>query len=463
MIHTNTKIKPPLDLNFTPAILWVNEYQAKLKKNGNGKHFLIALERANGSVSRYETTIFPHTSEFKELNTFYIERILKFLLWMKGGYRIFLAGDLSLSQDIQKLFKNDKNRLFDSKIIGKKVYGKNIEVIFTENFDEIPARKSTSLPIGGNKDGCRIGFDLGGSDRKVAAVENGEVVFSEEIPWDPYFQKDPQYHLDGIEDSLKKCAAYLPQIDAIGGSAAGVYVNNTVRIASLFRGVSEEDFNRSVKNIFFDIQKKWGDVPMVVVNDGEVTALAGSMNIGDNALLGVSMGTSEAVGYVNEKGFITDWLNELAFAPIDFRKDAPVDEWSGDIGCGVQYFSQQAVARLVKETDIALDPSLTFPEILEKVQKLMSQNDERAKLIYRTIGVYFGYTCAWYSHFYNIKNILILGRVTSGAGGNSILAAAKEVLEIEFPNLDIEFHIPDEKMKRHGQAVAAASLPSLKS
>jgi hypothetical protein len=37
------------------------------------------------------------------------------------------------------------------------------------------------------------------------------------------------------------------------------------------------------------------------------------------------------------------------------------------------------------------------------------------------------------------------------------------VLRQEFPKLDslIKFHIPDEKEKRHGQAIAAASLPSL--
>lgn len=53
----------------------------------------------------------------------------------------------------------------------------------------------------------------------------GKAVHSEEVAWDPYFQKDPEYHFDGINDSLKRAAEKMPRVDAIGGSAAGVYVN----------------------------------------------------------------------------------------------------------------------------------------------------------------------------------------------------------------------------------------------
>jgi hypothetical protein len=37
------------------------------------------------------------------------------------------------------------------------------------------------------------------------------------------------------------------------------------------------------------------------------------------------------------------------------------------------------------------------------------------------------------------------------------------VLDVEFPELAarIGFHVPDEHEKRHGQAIAAASLPAL--
>jgi predicted NBD/HSP70 family sugar kinase len=215
--------------------------------------------------------------------------------------------------------------------------------------------------------------------------------------------------------------------------------------------------------LFIEIQKAWGGVPFEVVNDGEVTALAGSMSLGCTRILGISLGTSTAAGYVNAEGNITSWINELAFVPVDYNPNAPADEWSGDRGCGVQYLSQQCVSRLLDPAGIELDPNLTLAERLKQVQKLMDAGDFRARKIYQTIGVYLGYTIAHLADFYDLAHVLILGRVTSGPGGDLILAGAKEVLREEFPGLSprIAFHIPDEKDKRHGQAIAAASLPRL--
>src|ERR1051325_141544 len=180
-------------------------------------------------------------------------------------------------------------------------------------------------------------------------------------------------------DSLRKAAAHLPRVDAIGGSAAGIYRDNRVKVASLFRGVPPNVFNGQVKNLFLEVRKAWNNVPFEVVNDGEVTALAGSMSLGRNRVLGISMGTSTAGGYVNAEGNITSWLNELAFLPVDYRPDAPTDEWSGDYGCGVQYFSQQAVGRLLAPAGIALDAALPLPERLKEVQRLMQAGDGRAR------------------------------------------------------------------------------------
>ena len=278
-----------------------------------------------------------------------------------------------------------------------------------------------------------------------------------------YFQKDPAYHREGIHDSLQRAAAHLPRVDAIGGSAAGVYVNNEVRAASLFRGVSAEDFERHVRRMFFTLQERWGGIPFEVVNDGEVTALAGSMSMNDNAVLGVSMGTSQAGGYVTPAGNITSWLNELAFMPIDYRADAPRDEWSGDIGCGVQYFSQQGVGRLAALAGFRFASGLPLPEQLIEVQQAMAAGDPKARLVYEAIGDCFGYAIAHYADFYDLRNLLVLGRVTSGEGGEVILARAMAVLRAEFPHYAdrIQLRTPDEKNKRHGQATAAASLPAV--
>jgi predicted NBD/HSP70 family sugar kinase len=254
----------------------------------------------------------------------------------------------------------------------------------------------------------------------------------------------------------------MPRVDAIGGSAAGVYVNNRVRIASLFRGVTKDRYNR-VRNLFLRIRDEMG-VPLEIVNDGDVTALAGSMSLEDNGVLGIALGSSEATGYVNLQGNITGWLNELAFAPVDYNPQAPVDEWSGDRGCGALYFSQQCVFRLAPKVGIRIPDDITPAEKLKVVQKKLEAGHEGAVKIWQSMGVYMGYAIAHYADFCNLRHILILGRCTSGRGGQLILEGAERVLRSEFPDLaaQVKVQLPDEKSRRVGQAIAAASLPVLR-
>lgn len=457
------KIKPPLDPDFVPAVLWNQAYAVRCGADGKARPLSLALERPDGTVSVFNTTVLSDAAENRPLTLRYVERLVKFLLWQRGGARLLVGGAPEVAEALGRIYSAEGARAFDADFMGPKVYGRPL-VIEARGLSEMPEARETSMALGRHRDGCRIGFDLGGSDRKCAAVIDGEVVFSEEVPWDPYFQADPQYHYDGIQDTLKRAAAHLPRVDAIGGSSAGVYVSNEVRVASLFRGVAPRDFEARVRRLFFDLQKEWGGVPFEVVNDGEVTALAGSMAMNENRVLGISLGTSQAVGYVDANGSIRPWLNELAFAPIDYRENGPVDEWSGDAGCGVQFFSQQGVARLAPLAGITLPEDMKFAERLVEVQELMAKGDPRAQLVYETIGVCFGYALAHYADFYDVANILILGRVTSGAGGEVIITRAREVLTAEFPDLASRLRLttPDETQKRHGQAVAAASLPPLR-
>src|SRR4051794_19310858 len=419
------RITPALDALFRPAVLANHAFRAQALASKQAVPVELALEQADGSVFHFRTEILPESHPQAAGNFIYIERILKFLLWSWGGFRIYFNGPKPLGAALQKYYAQRPAGKFDSEIIGSRIYDQPIEVVITQ---AVPPARASTTPLGRHLDGCRIGFDLGGSDRKVAALVDGKVVFSEETVWDPYFQADPQYHFDGIMDSLRKAAAHLPRVDAIGGSAAGVYVNNRVKVASLFRGVPIEVFNRRVKDLFLEVQKAWQGVPLEVVNDGEVTALAGSMSLGKNAVLGLALGTSLAAGYVTRDGNITSWLNELAFAPVDYHPDAPRDEWSGDYGVGAQYFSQQAVGRLLAPAGIEVDPKMPLPEKLKHVQELMAQGDQRAAAIYQTIGVYLGYAVAHYADFYDFDHVLVLGRVTSGRGGDVILGGAREVL-----------------------------------
>jgi predicted NBD/HSP70 family sugar kinase len=461
-IIVTPRFRPPLDSGFVPAALWNRAYGACASEAG-GAPLQIALERGDGSVSIYRTAILPHQGASVEWNCRYAERLLKFLLWQKGGCRVMIAGAPGVADYLAGVYSPTGARAFDHRFMGERVYGRplTIEGVAAADF---PEERETAASLGRHLDGCRIGFDLGASDRKCAAVVDGRAVWSDETPWNPSAQSDPQYHFDGIQDSLRRAAAHLPRVDAIGGSAAGVYVNNRVRVGSLYRGVPQDLFDGRIRDLFLEIAAAWG-VPFEVANDGEVTALAGSMALGDNAVLGVAMGSSVAAGYVTPRGAITGWLNELAFAPVDYRLGAPVDEWSGDAGVGVQYFSQQAVGRLIAPAGIQLAEDTPLPVKLEQVQRLADSGDPRALRIFETIGVWFGYTIAHFADFYEIRNLLVLGRVMTGAGGELLLATARRVLAEEFPDFAerIRFHIPDEQEKRHGQAIAAASLPAISS
>ena len=456
------KFEAKLDKGFQPLVLVFNDF-IKRAKEANGEKLVIGIERNSGFVSTFPITVFPDGTGHDEENLALVERIVKTLLWVKGGYKIIIAGSKLIFEGISKIYSLEGARAFDNKFMAR-VYEKPFECVW-KPIEEAPEHYESATPIGRHLDGCRIGFDAGGSDRKVSAVINGESVYSEEVVWFPKLNADPQYQYDGILSAMKSAAEHLPRVDAIGVSSAGIYVDNRIMVASLFLKVSDEDFEKRVKNMYIDIAKEFGeDIPLEVANDGDVTALAGAMNLNDNAVLGIAMGTSEAGGYVDPSGNITGWLNELAFAPVDFSKDAMIDEWSGDIGCGVKYFSQDSVIKLAPAAGIELDEALSPAEKLKVVQGLMEQKDPRAVAIYDTIGVYFGYAIAYYSLFYDIKHVLIMGRVTSGEGGVIILDRANEVIKQEFPELasKCELHIPDEKSRRVGQSVAAASLPEIK-
>ncbi len=450
------QVRPPLDEDFRPAVLANRNFQRKVKSVG--VRTVIGLERGGGEFSRFETLAYPEGHPDFESNHIYIERLVKFLLWQRGGYAIYIGAPKPIGEHIRRTYSANGARKFDFQFMGMRVYEKEFLVVACQA-DEVPASCERGKPLGRNLNGCRIGFDLGASDRKVSAVIDGNVIYSEEVIWSPREQTDPEYHYREIMTALKTAASKLPRVDAIGGSSAGIYIDNRPMVASLFRGIPKERFDE-IKNIFLRIREEMG-VPLEVINDGDVTALAGSMSIGDNGILGIALGSSQAVGYVNKDGHIMGWLNELAFAPVDYSPNAPVEEWSGDKGCGASYLSQQCVFRLASKVGIDVPMGIPDAEKLRFVQKRLEEGDNGARKIWETMGVYLGYSIAHYAEFYDIKHVLILGRCTSGLGGDLLIEGAKKVFDVEFPELsrEIELHLPDEKFRRVGQSVAAASLP----
>jgi predicted NBD/HSP70 family sugar kinase len=447
-------ISAPLDKFFWPAALANQGYLEAATRSGKAVPLVIGMEREDGRLSRFETQVL---GEPDDQTLQYVERLVKFLLWAWGGWKIHVGGPRGIGEHIRGCYAVGGARGFDVDLMSR-VYERAFEVAVMKA-DDVPAKRDAASFRGGHLDGCRIGFDLGASDYKVAAVKDGAPVFSAEFAWNPKDQVDPDYHFTKLSEGIAKAACYLPRVDAIGGSTAGVVVDNQIRVASLFRSVPVECFGEA-KNIFRRLQQQWG-VPVEVANDGDVAALAGALSLEVNGVVGIAMGSSQAAGHLDPRGRMTGWLNELAFAPVDYNPQAATDEWSGDRGVGALYFSQQAVHKLLPAAGIELPNEMGLPERLVEVQALMGKGDPRAAAIYETIGVYLGYAIAQYAGFYEFEHVLVLGRVMTGAGGSLLLTKAGEVLRQEFPGLAerVGLHLPDEKSRRVGQAVAAASLP----
>ena len=403
----------------------------------------VAWEREDGKVYRYDLEIPKRLDpEATKFVSHVVDRIAKFIVWAAGGWKLYLAGPDDVVQPVAKAYTKKGARKFDYEFFSD-LYGRPVTVA----------------------DGCRIGFDLGASDFKISALNKGKVVFSKEFPWDPRNNADPEYHYSKLTAGLKEAAATLPRVDAIGGSTAGTLVGKKMGVASLFRAIKEKNPSKYpvAQDMFFRVEKDWG-VPFEIYNDGDVSALAGMITMGKKGILGVAMGSSEAVGYIDKSGALTGRITELAFAPVDFNPNAPKDEWSGDAGVGAMAFSQQAVNWLAEKYGFKFPKAMKLPERLKVVQAAMEKGDAKALKVYLEIGRFLAHAMPWYNEFFDYENMMILGRVTSGLGGEIILETAKRILADVYPEWaeKIDLFMPDEKARRLGQSVAAAQIPVIR-
>ena len=445
--------KPLLDEGFIPFGVWARAYL-----DGADRPFRVALERENGRVSVFSSRL--RGEEYREANLRYMERYVKFLLWSVGGWKVTVCGCEETAEKLRDIYRLGGARDFDANFefdILERPFA-----LVTCGEADFPKANEQARSIGGHLEGCRIGFDAGGSDRKVSAVIDGVSVYSEEVVWFPKQSTDLSYQYSGIVEAFKTAASKMPRVDAIGVSSAGTFVGNAPMVSSLFIKIPRSE-RELVKTVYDRAAKEIGDVPIVVANDGDVTALAGAMSLNSGAVMGIAMGTSEAAGYVTPDGKILGWFNELAFAPVDLQPDAPQDEWSTDFGVGCKYFSQDAVIRLAPRAGITLDPALSLADKLKAVQKLAEEGHTGAREIFVTIGAYLAHTLLLYSSFYDLRYLLVLGRVASGVGGDLLIAECNRILKAEYPALaeKIAVMLPDEKARRVGQSIAAASLPEV--
>merc|ERR1719484_88104 len=270
------------------------------------------------------------------------------------------------------------------------------KVTVVEKVEDLPAAKDSPQVCGKDASGCRLAFDLGKSDIKTVAVKDGEVVYSKETEWD-VTNVDPDYHFKAIVEALNLAKATLPKVDAIGGSATGtVSANNEATWCDIFPNVPPAVYKEKVVDIFKRIAKELaGDVPLKVINDGEVTALAAVQKIKAGNVMGISMGSSEGGGYANEDGNLLGWINELCYIRLDLNPLAPRDPWSKGAHTGLShmYLGQRGATKLAAKAGVKVPENLVYPhedmctilhenhaQCLKMIQKAMTDPEQEAKV-----------------------------------------------------------------------------------
>lgn len=276
-IPFSVKNVPCLQPDFLPFAPWRTAYLSQARQP-----FRIAVE-GSGTVV-YETRI--RGGSPADLR--YLERTVKLLLWSVGGWRVTLQGDEVLISRLRESFSPHGSRAFDAAMM-ETVYGRPFCVETAG--ERFPEPRPAARPIGGHLEGCRIGFDAGGSDRKVSAVVDGRTVYSEEVIWHPKTAADPRYHQREVLCALRTAAAHLPRVDAIGVSTAGIVRGDELMVSALLAAVPPER-QQEGRTLYRRAAAAMGNVPLAVANDGDVTALAGYMSLGTGPVMGIAMGKS---------------------------------------------------------------------------------------------------------------------------------------------------------------------------
>merc|ERR1719201_1601525 len=337
-------------------------------------------------------------------------------IWRCGASSLQLAGPEGICNTVKTAFSKGGSFEFEADVMPKAngTPEKVFEVKIVASAGDLPAAKDTPQTCGKDANGCRLAFDLGKSDIKTVAIKDGEVLDSAETEWD-VTNPDPQYHFDAIVAAMKKTienakAKGFGTIQAVGGSATGtVGANNEATWCDIFPNVPPDVYKEKVVDIFGRIAKEVaGDVPLKVINDGEVTALAAVQKIQSGNVLGISMGSSEGGGYANADGNLTGWINELCYIRLDLNPNAPIDPWSKGAHTGLShmYLGQRGTTKLAACGGIEGPDEYMYPnpamctikhenhaQCLKLIQKAMTDpaKEAQASLIYETVGVYLGY------------------------------------------------------------------------
>merc|ERR1712232_721677 len=291
-------------------------------------------------------------------------------IWRCGATGLQLSGPAKICECLKAAYGADGEFGFEAqtmpKCFGTPDAGFPVEVV---GEGDLPAAKDTPQECGKDANGCRLAFDLGKSDIKTVAIKDGEVLDSKETEWD-VTNVDPQYHFDAIVAAMKSTIERAKEkgfgdIQAVGGSATGtVSGDNEATWCDIFPNVPPDVYKEKVVDIFKRIAKEVaGDVPLKVINDGEVTALAAVQKIGVGNIMGISMGSSEGGGYANADGNLMGWINELCYIRLDLNPRAPTDPWSKGAHTGMShmYLGQRGATKLAAKAGVELPAEMKYP------------------------------------------------------------------------------------------------------
>ena len=106
------KVKSVLDKQFQPMSLVVREMREATKEDG--QDIVIGIVRNNGYVSAYKTRIYKDGVGKDDVNFRFIERMVKALLWVRGGYKIIIAGSPVVGEKIKAAYAKGGLRDFDN-------------------------------------------------------------------------------------------------------------------------------------------------------------------------------------------------------------------------------------------------------------------------------------------------------------------------------------------------------------
>lgn len=419
-LNLDPVIKPHYDPTFIPIHVFNKSYRKELEESSHRESFSFGIMRGSVCIKKVELEILRDES-LKEETLYYAERQVKSYLWVLGGDGIVLDGPEYLCEYLKKHYCEGGPRDFDVSFF-QEVFKKTFRVDCDQSF--MLVERDSIKETSGSTYQHKIGLDLGGSVIKAAALQGERIVFTKEEAWTPKINSDINYHYQMIKSLIIEASGHLPGFDFLGVSAAGIVIDNQVLVSSLFREIPARE---NYQNLLKAIAEEFG-VKLQVANDGEVFALASKTASRSSSVLSLTLGTSTGGGYVSPEGRATNWINELAFVPLDVSDQAIQDEWSKDHGVGVSYLSQDAVVKLAKASGMNLTgetDALQFKGVLEALH----QGSPEARQIFKDMGIYLAYALMYYREFYEIKHVVLGGGVMASLHGQIILESAREALE----------------------------------